>query len=205
MTTLSPTQKMAVMHGMTIQALNAAVLNPTEENLQTFVVWQNFWLHQAGQFTNQWKAMLLAHPEMDYAVTHPHENLTASIQAAQHHTEEDQAIQKLALHNGFFFFYRGGNKLDQTLAPSLSAFARETGISLIAVSMDGTVLPAFAQSRLDHGQAKALGIAHFPALLLINPTTRAITPVNYGFISMDELRNRLWHIANHWKPEAPHV
>lgn len=99
---------------------------------------------------------------------------------------------------GLFFFYRGNNPLDQTLAPTIEAFSKEHNISLIPISMDGRTLTVFSVSQVNRGQAEKLGVKYFPALILVDPKNKNTTFALW-FISDSELRRRFLQIATNFQ------
>ena len=196
---LSPSQQVAVLHFYTINALNKATLHPTEKNIANYVMWQNFWTEKASDFTQNWRKMLLNRPSLDYSIAHPHENNAAKIEATLLNQAQDKAIKKMAQSYGLFFFYEGNSEVSRKLAPIIAQFAKSKNFSLIPISVDGERLEVLPNSKIDSGQARKLGIHFFPVLMLVNPKTKQIKPVNYGFITLDELSYRLLNVATNWK------
>ena len=130
---------------------------------------------------------------------HPTENNAQHVLSVEQSAREVAAIQAFANQDGLLFFYRGKQRLDQALAPSIAAFAKIHRMALIPVSVDGKSLAIFPKSQSDHGQAKALQIHYFPALVLVNPKTGAHQAVAYGFIAQDELKRRFLNMATQFK------
>lgn len=92
---------------------------------------------------------------------------------------------------GFFFFYSSACPWCQKFAPILKDFSESTGFEVIAISMDGGVLPDFPAAIIDEGQSRLFNITTLPSLFLINPETQVAKPVSEGAISADELRRRM--------------
>ena len=181
------------------EAKAKAILYPTEENVREYITLQNLVAEKASMFSSMWQKVLLDFPELSYAVLHPTENNAQHVLYEQDRQKENQAIAAYREKYGMFFFYRGDNLLDQELAPTIASFSKENQISLIPISVDGKILPVFVESTIDKGQAKKLGVKYFPALILVEPKSRAVQPLNYGFISLDELRHRFLQVATNFK------
>ena len=177
------------------EAKSKAILYPTEENVSDYITLQNLVAKKAAVFSSMWQKVLLDFPELSYAVLHPTENNAQHVLYEQDRQRENQAIAVYREKYGLFFFYRGDNLLDQELAPTIAAFSKENQISLIPIAIDGKILPSFVDGVIDKGQAKKLGIKYFPALILVDPKSQAVQPLNYGFISLDELRHRFLQVA----------
>ena len=196
---LDAKDQVAVLHYYTINAIDQAILNPSNANVKKAILWQNFWSDRASNFTMGWQRTMLANPTLDYTVTHPTENNTARIALAAQRQAEDQVIARFAKSNGLFFFYRGRAPLDQAFAKVVEGFVAAHHLALIGISMDGALLPGITQNFINHGQAQAIGVKAYPALLLVNPTTHHIQPIHYGFASSNELAKAFLNVARHFK------
>jgi conjugal transfer pilus assembly protein TraF len=197
---LSPEEQSTVLKGYTKQALARAILYPSAENTATFLRWQKFWTDRASMFSQSFAVAQLDHPDLDYNLEHPHYNSTAPIQQARDQEEQSQAISQLAGQYGLFYFYRGSDPIDAQMAGVVADFARLRHISLIPVSVDGTVSPQVPDSRQDTGQSVRMGISHFPALYLVDPATKDYRPLAYGFMTQDDLARRFLNVATGFKP-----
>jgi conjugal transfer pilus assembly protein TraF len=139
-------------------------------------------------------------PALDPHIENPTEQMATQMRGQQMNQDQQKALQALAAQNGILFFYRGGNPMDELMCKVMQQFVSIYHIALIPVTVDGQVSAAFPKSRQDEGQSNKLGIAYFPAIILVNPSTGAIQPVAYGFLSQDELLKRFLLIAHHFKP-----
>ncbi|KAA6094142.1 MULTISPECIES: type-F conjugative transfer system pilin assembly protein TraF [unclassified Pantoea] len=197
---LSPSEQADVLKGYTKEALNNAILHPSAENTATFLRWQKFWTDRASMFSQSFAVAQLDHPDLDYNLEHPHYNSTAPLQQARDQEEQTQAISELAGQYGLFYFYRGGDPIDAQMAGVVADFARLRHVSLIPVSVDGTVSPQVPDSRQDAGQSARMGITHFPALFLVDPKSKSFRPLAYGFMTQDDLAKRFLNVATGFKP-----
>lgn len=196
----SPSEQKAQLQQATKEALDTAILYPTPQNFKRYMTLQNFWTTKAGEFSQSAKQAMLMYPELDYNLQFSHYNGTVPAQLQADQQKQKAAIAKLTADHGLFFFYRGKEPRDSLLASVVKSFCDEHGLSLIAVSVDGTLSPALPQSRRDTGQAKRMDIRHFPALFLVNPTDESYQPVAYGFITPDDLSRQFLNVATDFKP-----
>lgn len=197
--TLSATQELARFQKSLKEAKARAILYPTVEHIQQYLILQNFIVEKSRRFAEVWQETLLRNPHLDYTVLHPTENNAQQIVYSENEKQESHAIQRISKNSGFLFFYRGRQALDREVASIVADFSKNHGIHLLPVSVDHVKLSVFKNVRDDHGESKALGIRYYPALLLVNPKTRAVTPVNYGYITQDELSARLLYVIQHFK------
>ena len=198
---LTPTQQKKRLHDATMAALDKAILYPTVENYAAYMRLQNFWTEQATQFVQVSKQARLAHPELDYNLVRSHYNGTAGAQKAMQKTKESAAVSKLARDYGVMFFYRGNNPVDNLMAGVIKAWCAERNISLVAVSVDGRISEHLPRSRLNQGQAQAMGVRFFPATFMVDPRSRHWQPLAWGFMSHEDLDHLVTGIFTHFKAD----
>ena len=195
----SAVAQMAKLRQAVEEAKARAVLYPTVKNLRAYILLQNFVTNQATLFTQAWKKALLVYPELDYSILHPTQNSAQHILYAQNSNKENEAIATFGKKYGLFFFYRGKELLDQELAKTIDSFSRQNKIALVPIAMDGRLIELFDNSQINRGQAEQLGIKHFPALVLVEPKSKQVVPLHYGFIAESELRRRFLQVATNFK------
>jgi len=199
---LSFTDRDAVLRFYTMEALHKVRFTHRVEDERAFLALQHYWLNEAtvhGQVNQQ---ALLQYPEYDFSVTHPTSAIGTTLQDSLNHRKNHARIERLAKTHGLLFFYRANNPYDQKQIPILRDFCKQYHFSLIPVSVDGTHAPDFPNSRLDNGQADALGVRFFPAVLLVNSKTHETNPVAYGLTTQDVLIRHLVAVATQFKGEA---
>ncbi|HHH1368312.1 TPA: type-F conjugative transfer system pilin assembly protein TraF [Yersinia enterocolitica] len=197
---LPPNVQMRLLQKMTETQLNTAILHPSAENVGKFLRLQQFWTNQASAFRQGGKKALLESPDLDYNLQYSHYNSTVPAQLAADKAKQVDAIRSLTQQYGVFFFYRGSEPLDNLLATVVRDFASAQGVAIIPISMDGARSPAFPASRIDSGQAQNMGVSHFPALFLVNPTTQEFKPLAYGFMTQDDLSKQFLNVATDFAP-----
>ncbi|WP_218014658.1 type-F conjugative transfer system pilin assembly protein TrbC [Candidatus Regiella insecticola] len=77
---------------------------------------------------------------------------------------------------------------------------RTYGITAVPALVDGVINPALPRSRLDRGHSRRMGIAHFPALFLVEPKDQRYQPLAYGFMTQDALARQFLAVATGFKP-----
>ena len=198
---LSYTERDAVLRFYTMEALHKARYTKKVEDMRVFLSLQDYWLKESSRFKSLFQQTMLAHPEYDYAVTHPTSNLGAKITDEVREAKRAEVISSLSKSHGLLFFYRGKSPYDLKQIPIIADFCRRFHLSLIPVSVDGALSPELLHSRMDNGQANRLGVRFFPAVLLVNPQNQFIAPVAYGLTTQDVLMERLVSVATHFKGE----
>lgn len=193
---INPVQAVEAWHQQAKYFLDQAIINPTPENIRTYIALQNQINAHASAFAKTWQAVLLSYPQLDYSLQHPTNNTAKQIYLDEEKQEETKALQQLAQHSGLFFFYRS---TCQRFAPIVKDFSQRYGITVIPITTDGIALPAFPNSHPDQGQAAHFNITQEPALFTVDPYSQQAVPVGYGLMSEDELRQRILNIAQHWQ------
>lgn len=199
---LSYTERDAVLRFYTMEALHKARHTKKVEDMRVFLSLQDYWLKESSRFKSLFQQTMLAHPEYDYAVTHPTSNLGAKITDEVRESQTVEVINRLSQSHGLLFFYRGKSPYDLKQIPIIVDFCKRFRIQLMPVSVDGVTVPELLNSRMDQGQANRLGVRYFPALLLVNPTNQRVSPVAYGLTTQDVLMERMKQVANQFKGEA---
>jgi len=188
------------LRGLVEEAKAKAILVPTEVNVRDYISLQNYVAAKATVFSQVWQKVLLDYPDLDLRVVSPTQSAIQSVVYEERRKREIEAIKYFRERYGLLFFYRGNNPLDSELAMVVNTFVQENNISFIPISVDGKALDMFATSgKINSGQAEKLGVRHFPALILVDPGGKKVRPLNYGFISSTELRERFLHLATDFK------
>ena len=196
---ISYVQKMKIFQQHFDEVKTRAIIEPTIENLKAFQQMTNLASEMASNFTWQHGKMRLAHPEVDYAVSHPAQQIGANTYDAEMTKAQEKAVHQFSKNYGLMFFYKGHSMLDQQQSQILNNFASTYKISLMGISMDGAVLNSIKNSVVDQGQAERLGIRTFPAIVLFNNETKKIQPVKYGFATVDELLRAFYALSKNFK------
>ena len=200
---LSASQQLKILQVATNNLKAKAVLSGKVSDITSYKQAQDFWVEKASQFTVGWEKMLLARPDLDYSLRFSNENSLAATSQRGKHERESNAVKVLAKDNGLLFFYRGKDKGDLQFSKVISRYVKENKFTVIPVSVDGELSPAFENGRITNGleKAHALGVNYFPALVLVNPKTNQHRVVDYGFRSESELSDRLLKITDGWRAE----
>ncbi|HHT0604956.1 TPA: type-F conjugative transfer system pilin assembly protein TraF [Legionella anisa] len=196
---LSFTERDAVLRFYTMEALHKARHTKRVEDMRIFLSLQDYWLSESSRFKSLFQQTMLAHPEYDYAVTHPTSNLGAKITDEVRESQTVAIINRISKSHGLLFFYRGKSPYDLKQIPIVVDFCRRFNLSLMPVSVDGVASPTLMNSRIDQGQANRLGVRYFPALLLVNPQSQHVSPIAYGLTTQDVLMERIKQVATQFK------
>lgn len=196
-----PVQQLDTIRATVKRALDNAILYPTKENVKTYMQLQQETVERSDKFRKVWTQVLLDAPELNETLKHPISNLGRQIESQQKLSAEDNAMATIAKQSGLFYFYRSTCPYCRAFSPVLKKFAENHGLTVIPITTNGVSLPEFPDSFTDHGQAATFEVKVEPALFMVNPYTKKATPVTYGLVSEEELKERLLQIVRDQEEE----
>lgn len=181
------------------RAMDQAILEPNVENVSNYIRLQHQVSQRAHQFADSWQRALLLHPELDYTLKHPTNNAALQIYYDEEHKAQEGAVKLISKSVGLFFFYKSTCHYCQKFAPILKRFAFQNNIPIVPVTLDGENLAEFPDSRVNAGQAERFGVKATPALFVVDPYQQKAYPVSYGFMSENELRERILKVVQQFQ------
>ncbi len=188
---LNPTQRMQALQQKVEQSLNLAILEPTEAHLKTFAEHYFQAIHQAQSFTDGYQLMLLNNPSLDYGLRFPTAPKAQAIYVKEQQENTRLALQRFASTQGLFFFFKGNCPYCKIFATVVQAFAKDYGITVLPISLDGTSLPGFEKSHNNQAIAALLKVQQVPFLAAVDPRTQVITPLAQGAIAYSQLEENV--------------
>ncbi len=172
-----------------------AIINPTPENLKSYISFQREQLDRASTFSDQWRRVIWQNPEMDYDLIRPTGSLAKRAWSDARKQTAATTLANLNSRYGVFYFFKGKD-CPQCLAfeTALKPFTDKHGLHVMAITLDNTPSSTFPASIPDSGQAANLGITgeHLPALALFDTETSQVIPVGFGALAADELERRIY-------------
>ena len=196
----SPQQKdltdFAAMQQRLEDLKRVAVMNPTNDNLLAYMRYQRWVMNKSARFAERWQRLVWSVPELDYGLTgRPTNAMAINVFDDQHRDKDADTVRNLAATHGLIFVFRSDCPFCHRFAPILKRFEQEYGMAVLAVSLDGAMLPEYPDARADNGIAARLNPSAVPALYLTVPATRQIQPVGFGLMSLSELIERIAALA----------
>jgi len=169
-----------------------AIVKPTPENVKRYIVAQEALMDRAALFSDIWRRVLWAHPELNYQLRNPTNNAAIQVSDTQRAAKERAALAGLGREWGLFFFFRSDCPYCHRLAPTLKWLSAQYGIAVFPVSLDGGGLPDFPKPARDNGMAGALGVSIVPLVVLGNVKDRRLLPIGSGVLSAQEIVARIY-------------
>jgi conjugal transfer pilus assembly protein TraF len=182
-------------------ALNAAVSNPSEDNLAEFLeLWAQA-RRKASLFTDRAQLLAARMPWVDETAqgTRPPNGAALRVFDQVQADQKDALMQQLARTHGLYFFFRSDCPYCHAHAPMLKQLEQKYGFTVFAVSLDGKGIPMYPRPARDNGMAnqvmQALRIPenHFqvPFTVLAEPGSHELLPVGFGPMTAAEMVDRI--------------
>lgn len=171
-----------------------AILEPSEENVTAYIVYQREQLDRASEFSDRWQRTVWQNPELDYTLQRPVSTLGKRAWIDNRREEIDLSMRQLSHRYGIFYFYMQSCAACEVFAPILKSLADSSGFNVVAVSLDGGPNRVFPNYVVDSGQHKRMGLTSkaTPALVLFDTVTRKPIVIGTGIMSADEIKQRIF-------------
>jgi conjugal transfer pilus assembly protein TraF len=176
----------------------AAILEPTTENITSYVAFQRQQLDRSSLFADVWQRALWQKPELDYTLQRPVSTLGKRAWLDGRKTDRDIVMSQLSQRYGVFYFYSSSCGACDIFAPIMKAVSDKYGLNILAVSMDGGPTAVFPNYMVDSGQYQKMGLGdqrQVPALVLFDSVTKQPMPIGYGILSQDEIIDRVFQLT----------
>ncbi len=187
----TPTEAIKSQRKELEQKLHAAIVEPSQENIISYILAQKALMDQSQRFSESWKRVVMTNPSLDETLTYPVDQNARQIYYHEKNQEIKDRIKKLAGEYGLFFFFRKGCAYCHAFAPIVKNFSKSYGWTVLPISLDGGTLPEFPKAKRDNGIAEKLQITHVPALIALHPKSGKLIPLAYGMTSMSEIEQRV--------------
>lgn len=176
---------------------DAAIDNPTRENIAAYYYAQRLMLDKAEIFSRRSMEVIRNDPFLDEDMRYPASNAASGEIATAAGRRRDELMARIAEKAALLFFYNGANCVLCTQAISaLNGLEYKYKMKVIPISMDGNKLPdpKYHNTQYDTGLAKHLGIIASPSLAIAIPPND-VRIVAFSTISMETTVSRILTVA----------
>lgn len=186
--------------------LEAAVMDPTDENIAAYLKMNALLFEKAGRFAERWRDVLIRYPEYDWTAGHPVVNSASTTLLRERDKARSAKLATLSETWGLVFFGDAG-RLTGLMRPLVDRFAGITGMELIQVAVDGPS-PYLSRAYPDTGMSRRAcgGIKKFPALVLMHKDDSDIAHarlVATGVVDIAELGRRVVRLVEAHERQTP--
>lgn len=186
--------------------LEAAVMDPTDENIAAYLKMNALLFEKAGRFAERWRDVLIRYPEYDWTTGHPVVNSASTTLSRERDKARSAKLATLSETWGLVFFGDAG-RLTGLMRPLVDRFAGITGMELIQVAVDGPS-PYLSRAYPDTGMSRRAcgGIKKLPALVLMHKDDSDIAHarlVATGVVDIAELGRRVVRLVEAHERQMP--
>jgi conjugal transfer pilus assembly protein TraF len=172
-----------------------AILEPTAENVISYIQYQNAQSDRASKFADVWERSLISNPELDYNLQRPVSTLGKQVWTEERKATLDRTMAQLKDRYGVFYFYSGQDCAScDVQAPIISSLRDNYGLTVMGITSDGFAHPLFPQSMADQGQRERMGLPGDinPTVALYDTLAKRSILIGSGILSSDEIVNRIF-------------
>lgn len=186
--------------------LEAAVMDPTDENIAAYLKMNALLFEKAGRFAERWRDVLIRYPEYDWTTDHPVVNSASTTLSRERDKARSAKLATLSEAWGLVFFGDAG-RLTGLMRPLVDRFAGISGMELIQVAVDGPS-PYLSRAYPDNGMSRRAcgGIKKLPALVLMHKDDSDIAHarlVATGVVDIAELGRRVVRLVEAHERQTP--
>lgn len=175
--------------------MDAAMDNPTPENLELYGLLQRMTLDKAERFSYAYQQVLTQSPALDPSSSLPMTALGRTARNEVMSAAKQAALKKVAGEAGLFFFFRSDCPYCHRQAPLLMQLQERLGLRVLPISLDGAPMPGvYPQYVVDQGQARRMQVRATPTLVLVRPPLQFQT-MAVGIRTMPELEDRMLDVG----------
>lgn len=172
-----------------------AILEPTTENVVSYIAYQNAQSDRASKFADVWERSLISNPELDYNLQRPVSTLGKQVWTEERKATLDRTMSQLKDRYGVFFFYSGQDCASCDIqAPIIASLRDNYGLTVKGITSDGFAHPLFPNSLPDQGQREGMGLPGNinPTFALYDTLAKRSILIGSGILSSDEIVNRIF-------------
>lgn len=177
---------------------DAAIDDPTYDKVARYFYTQRVMMDKASKFASVAQQVSKLERPLDETLRRPDHQTAAYDSKLNAKLSRNGVFKELDEKMGLFFFYSSSCGYCAKQAPLLDRMARETGIDVLAVSLDGRPLPTghFPEYVTDPGTLRQkLRINYTPTIYVVTKDGEEFHNVAAGLIAPDELKRRIVMLA----------
>lgn len=176
---------------------DVAIMSPSEQNIQAYLYGNKLMMDRASLFTDQWRRVVWKTPDLEFNQHYPQAN-AATLEAKRlADARRGKDLATIGKTYSLLYFFRSDCPLCKIQAPALAMFAKEYGIEVQGISMDGIIPPdlPLPSPRVDNGISYFVtageGVNTVPALFLVSHDRKQVDPLGVGVIAVEEIAERI--------------
>jgi len=187
---------------------DAAVDNPTPDNVERYQLLQRYAMDKADRFSQVWMSVVNSNPALDESNERPLTALQKRTVNAVVSKARREVLARLGEQVGIWYFYRHDCPFCLKQNEPLESVRRQFGFRLLPIALDGLPMPDGSHPDFvaDSGQAAKLGISVTPTLVLFRPPS-TFEKLSVGLKTSDDIEDMILDTAKRagWLSEADYI
>lgn len=172
--------------------LDAAMDNPTLENVEAYLLLQRIAMDRSQTFAEVSQVVTVGNPNLDELARRPSASFATQQLDRIAGRKRDKLLASLTEKVGLFYFFKSDCELCYTQDRIINLIEDNLGFTVLRVSVDGKPIQGLQQRafKTDQGQAKMLGIQVYPALFLVSEDGK-FAPIGQGAMALPQIHQRI--------------
>ena len=179
--------------------LAAAVMNPTDENMASYLEVNHFVQEKSAFFADKYRRALWNNPQFDFTTENPAANFAQVLLKGERDQTKEKNMHAIAKNWGLVYFFKDSCSYCKMQSPLIKMLADKFGFEILPISLDGIPNEHFPDALPDNGIGKKLtrdmGVQKVPALFIVNREQTESHLVSSGVLALEDMIHRIETIA----------
>ena len=188
---MTPTEQVKSIRKDAEEKLHKAMIEPTQENVKTFIKAQKAIGDSSEKFSQVWMQVIYNNPELDPSIKNPTSEQALKIARAEISQKKREQVKALSQEYGLLYFFKGNDQMCREFSSVVKGLSKKYEWDVMAIKIDDAGDPLFPDALPDNGIVEKFKITHVPTLLAVHPKTGKIIPLAYQYIGETEITERI--------------
>ncbi len=199
---LSKITTVEALHAERDRRLNAAIMDPTMENIAAYQAINTLMLEKSALFADMWRRSLWMHPQYDFTTQHPSANFAQVALKDSRDTARLNDIKTLAADWGLIVVIAPDCAYCDLMAPIAQKLTDAFGFEVLAINAGKRASAAWPMAKPDNGTLRLLmertnePITTTPTIFLVHRDRTRIHRVATGVVALEELIHRMHTVTS---------
>ena len=172
-----------------------AVDNPTHENLAAYAYANRLMMDLGSRFSSRMMEFMTLEQELQESTRRPFTTVGLNEFAGERGKAKKEIMETLKAKTHIWLFFSSQCSFCVKQIPILNYLQRETGIPILAISMDGGVLPGMENFEIVYDEglrvSEQFGVSSTPTMHFVVNDKKVPIPLTVGLNSYEEIEKRL--------------
>jgi conjugal transfer pilus assembly protein TraF len=176
-----------------------AINNPTQENLAAYAYSQRLMLDMSSRFSSKMTDFMKLEDALNETNRRPMAQFAINSFKGEQLMSVRQVFDAVKARSGIWFFYSSTCTYCVAQVPVLNQLKLQYGIDILAISMDGGVIPGMEEFDIvmDHGFAMSerFGVTATPSMFMVDSESKDVIRIAEGVLALPELEEKIMIVA----------